>query len=40
VADASVIPTTPAANTMLTTIMTAERISAYARGREFARADR
>lgn len=36
VADASVIPTTPAANTMLTTIMTAERISAYARGREFA----
>ncbi len=35
VADASVIPTTPAANTMLTTIMTAERIAAAARGRGF-----
>lgn len=36
VADASVVPTTPAANSMLTTIMTAERIAAFARGREFA----
>ncbi len=35
VADASVIPTTPAANTMLTTIMTAERLAAAARGRSF-----
>ncbi len=36
VADASVIPTTPAANTMLTTIMTAERLAAAARGLTFA----
>lgn len=35
IADASVIPTTPAANTMLTTMMTAERIAAGARGRNF-----
>ena len=39
VADASVVPTTPAANSMLTTIMTAERIAAFARGREFAPVD-
>lgn len=36
VADASVIPTIPAANTMLPTIMTAERLAAAARGRELA----
>lgn len=36
VADASIIPVTPAANTMLPTVMTAERVAAAARGRVFA----
>ncbi|MEU0465259.1 GMC family oxidoreductase N-terminal domain-containing protein [Amycolatopsis sp. NPDC006131] len=35
VADASVIPVTPAANTMLPTVMTAERLAAAARGTTF-----
>ncbi len=35
VADASVIPMEPAANTMLPTVMTAERLAAAARGRSF-----
>lgn len=35
VADASVIPVEPAANTMLPTVMTAERLAAAARGRSF-----
>lgn len=39
VADASIIPTTPAGNSMLTTIMTAERIAAAARGRSFPEAE-
>jgi choline dehydrogenase len=36
VIDASVIPTVPAANSMLPTVMVAERLAAAARGREFA----
>ena len=36
IADASVIPTPPAANSMLTTIMTAERISKFARAAHIA----
>jgi choline dehydrogenase len=39
VIDASVIPTVPAANSMLPTVMVAERLSAAVRGREFAGAD-
>jgi choline dehydrogenase len=39
VIDASVIPRVPAANSMLPTLMVAERLAAAARGREFGRAD-